>query len=201
MLSSSAAQLLFGEANKTGTGYLTRLVLPFPMVTSWSNQVVTSIECHKSVKDSLEKIFSEILAVYGLAKIKELGIDRFGGCFQYRNKVGKNSTSLSLHSWGIAVDLDPNRNLYSETSKTARFARPEYKRMIDIFYKHGWENLGVERNYDWMHFQIKSNTITSAVASAINALPGTASVKKKSLILLIALSVLAVIIYKKWVRN
>jgi hypothetical protein len=63
--------------------------------------------------------------VYGIEKIKALQLDDFGGCFNYRKMRG--GTQLSLHSWGVAIDLDPDRNLLKETSKTARFARPEYK--------------------------------------------------------------------------
>ena len=101
--------------------------------------------------DVLGNVFTEILEVYGLAKIQELGIDLFGGCFAFRAMRG--GSDYSRHSWGIAIDLDPERNQLKETNKTARFARPEYKPMIDIFYKHGFINLGVEKNYDWMHFE------------------------------------------------
>lgn len=134
--------------------YLTTLNLPFPLRLSWDKNVYTrKIQCHKLVVDRLELIFKDILEHYGLEKIKELNIDMYGGCFNFRKMRG--GSDYSRHSWGIAIDLDPERNLLHETSKTARFARPEYKAMIDIFYRHGFESLGREKNYDWMHFQIK----------------------------------------------
>ena len=134
--------------------YLTVLNLPYPMKLAWDKNVfVNKITCHKLVTDKLELIFKEILHYYGLEKIKELGIDIYGGCYNFRKMRGGND--YSRHSWGIAIDLDPERNLLKETSKTARFARKEYKPMIDIFYKYGFISLGREKNYDWMHFEIK----------------------------------------------
>ena len=134
--------------------YLTTLNLPYPMRLSWDKNVyVKKIQCHKLVVDKLELIFKEILEHYGIEKIKELHIDMYGGCFNFRKMRGGND--YSRHSWGIAIDLDPERNLLKETSETARFARKEYKPMIDIFYNYGFVNLGREKNYDYMHFQVK----------------------------------------------
>lgn len=145
----------YGKPNETGAGYLVRVKLPFPMRLAWETKtIVNYISCHKLIADKLIAALTEILQVYGLKKIQELGIDLFGGCFNYRKMRGGNA--WSLHSWAIAIDLDPARNQLKETSKTARFARPEYKAMIDIFYKHGFISLGREKNYDWMHFEIKN---------------------------------------------
>jgi hypothetical protein len=111
------------------------------------------MRCHKLVASNFTEVFKDLLEHYGLEKIQELGIDLFGGCFNFRQMRG--GSDYSRHSWGIAIDLDPERNQLQETKVTARFARPEYQPMIAIFYRNGFLSLGMEKNYDWMHFEIK----------------------------------------------
>ena len=153
MLKTNEILNKYGKPNQNGT-YLVSIKLPYPMRLAWDkNTKVNTMRCHKLVAQNFTNVFNDLLTHYGLAKIQELGIDLFGGCFNFRAMRG--GSDYSRHSWGIAIDLDPERNQLKETSKTARFARPEYKHMIDIFYKHGFVNLGVEKNYDWMHFEIK----------------------------------------------
>lgn len=141
----------YGKPNQAGT-YLDYAIIPFPLIIAWdTSHTVQSIRCHKLEVVNVEDIFNEILQAYGLEKIKALGINLFGGCFNYRAIRG--GSSWSRHAWGTAIDLDPARNQLHENKKTARFARPEYKKMIDIFESHGWLSLGRTRNYDWMHFE------------------------------------------------
>ncbi len=154
MITTSELIAKYGTPTETGSAYLVKIDLPYPMVLSWDKtSTVNSIRCHKLVADNFKAVFAEILQVYGLPKIQELGIDLYGGCFNYRKMRGGND--WSRHSWGVAIDLDPERNQLHENHTTARFARPEYKDMIDIFYKHNFQGLGREKDYDWMHHQIK----------------------------------------------
>lgn len=141
----------FGKPNEKGT-YLKTIEIPYKMRIAWDlDEYVSKIRCHKDIAEPLLAVFNDILEHYGEERIVELGIDLYGGCFAYRKMRG--GSSWSKHSWGIAIDLDPSRNKLKETSKTARFARIEYKEMIDCFYKHGFISLGREKNYDWMHFE------------------------------------------------
>ncbi len=141
----------YGIPNQAGS-YLASAKIPFPLVIAWDHsQTVSRIRCHKLEVVNVEAIFNEILQAYGLEKIKVLGINLFGGCFNYRAIRG--GSSWSRHAWGTAIDLDPEHNQLHQQGDSARFARPEYKKMIDIFEAHGWLSLGRLKNYDWMHVE------------------------------------------------
>jgi len=154
MMTTNEIVKKYGKPNETGEGYLTTILLPYPMKLAWDlDTKVTKMRCHKLAAEAFENVFNDLLAHYGMKEIERLGIDLFGGCFNYRKMRG--GSEWSKHSWGIAIDLDPARNKLKETAKTARFARPEYQPMIDIFYKNGFISLGIEKNYDWQHFELR----------------------------------------------
>jgi len=154
MITTSQLIKKYGVPSETGAAYLVTINLPYPMRLAWDKKVkVNRMVCHRLVSNKFLSVFNELLSTYGYDKIVELGIDLFAGCFAFRKMRG--GSDWSRHSWGVAIDLDSERNKLKETARTARFARPEYKQMIDIFYKHGFVSLGKEKNYDWMHFEIK----------------------------------------------
>ena len=140
----------FGQPGDTSN--FTTIQLPYPMRIAWDTKMtVNKVTVHKLAAPSLSRIFQEILAAYGLAEIQRLGIDLFGGIYNFRKMRG--GSDWSVHAWAAAIDLDPARNGLKQTKKTAQFAKPEYKKMNDIFYKNGWYGLGREQDRDWMHYQ------------------------------------------------
>lgn len=130
----------------------TMLILPYPMYLAWEPEtMVRKMSCHEKCADSLANILEEVLDVYGLKEIKRLRLDQFGGCLNVRKMRG--GSSWSIHSWGAAVDLDPDNNQLKWGKDKASFARPEYKPFWKAVANEGWVSLGKSKNYDWMHFQ------------------------------------------------
>lgn len=135
---------------------LTAITLPYPMRIAWDiSKKVTRIQCHQLIAPNLLAVFKDLLALYGEEKLVELGIDLFGGCVNFRHMRG-SKTKWSRHSWGIAIDLDPVRNSLNTPWKKAQFSKPEYEPMVDSFYKHNFYSYGKERDFDAMHFEIRS---------------------------------------------
>ena len=144
----------YGTPNEIGLGYLTTITLPYPMRLAWDLETkVTRMRCHNLVADKFLQVFKDLEQHYGYDKIVELGIDLFGGCFNYRKMRG--GSAWSTHAWGIAIDLDPARNRLRTPFSEANFSKPEYNVMHEIFECNGFENLGKTKGYDAMHWQIK----------------------------------------------
>jgi hypothetical protein len=133
----------------------TSLVLPYEMKLAWDlDTKVSKITCHEKVHDSLKRIFQKTLDHYGLETVQELRLDRFGGGLNVRKMRG--GSAWSIHSWGAAIDLDPDRNQLKWGRDKAFFARPEYEPFWKIVESEGATSLGRARNIDFMHFQFAS---------------------------------------------
>lgn len=129
--------------------------LAYPMRIAWDKtQIIRKFRCHQKVEASLERVFQKTLAHYGLSGVSKLGLDLFGGCYNFRKMRG--GKSWSMHSWGIAVDLDPERNQLKWTKARASFAKPDFLPFWRIVESEGFTSLGRKYDYDWMHFEATS---------------------------------------------
>lgn len=128
------------------------LELPYEMRLSWSpSERVRKIKCHLKVQESIHSILQATLSLYSLPEIQKLRLDVYGGCLNVRKKRG--GTTWSIHSWGAALDIDPDRNQLKWHKDKATLAGPDYEPFWEIVAREGWTSLGKSRDYDWMHFQ------------------------------------------------
>ena len=112
---------------------------------------VSTVRVHELIARHVEAAFKEIAEAYTPERIHVLGLDDYSGSFNHR--VTASGKSLSMHSWGIALDFAAGKNAYHQTRKTASLAKPECKKWWDIWESHGAVSLGRECDYDWMHLQ------------------------------------------------
>ncbi len=112
---------------------------------------VKTIRVHKVIADRVQAALKEVLAHYGLAEIKRLGLDQYSGSYNYRKSTG--GSTLSMHAWGIALDFAAEKNTYSMRKPQASLSKPDCEMWWKIWEKHGAVSLGRELNYDWMHLQ------------------------------------------------
>lgn len=110
-----------------------------------TNQIIHRVRAHKRVVDHLAMTLMECLA-RGVPKERL----KYGGSYQWRSK--RVSASLSTHTWGIAVDIEPTENpMGTRWVDDGKHLDP---RIIEIFEAQGW--FWGERfasGPDPMHFQ------------------------------------------------
>lgn len=137
---------------KIGTSNLVRLKLPYTMSLAWDRKVkINSILVHPIIREPLGRVLTGVCDNYTHEEIKSLGLDLFGGCYNYRAERG--GKEWSRHAWAIAIDIDPANNQLSWRADKARLDDPEYKMVRDLFRANGFVSLGELSNYDWMHFE------------------------------------------------
>jgi peptidoglycan hydrolase-like protein with peptidoglycan-binding domain len=158
-LESRDQQALIAFYGQPGNVKLVKVACPWPMHLTWDpSSKVKSISIHEKLGDSLTKILEAVHKHYGDTKLKELGLDRFSGSYNPRPMTGTDPPRPSLHSYGIAVDWDDDRNQYRWTRDKARMAKPEYRDWWQIWESEGWCSLGRVKDFDWMHVQAAKRT-------------------------------------------
>ncbi len=90
-------------------------------------------------------------------------IQRLGGTFNWRKIAGTNR--MSAHSYGIAIDLNPELGSYWRWHKgdPATFPRNDFPRqIIEAFERHGFIWGGKWYHFDLMHFEYRPELIHKA---------------------------------------
>lgn len=147
--SQSGVSKYYGKVGENQT----TLKLPYPMLIAWDKaKIVTKFSVHEKVHDSAKRCLERIANEYPDEDVRrKLGINLWGGCLNVRKMRG--GSAWSMHSWGIAIDFDPDRNQLKWGSDQARLAKKDCEMFWKIWEEEGWLSLGRSRNYDWMHVQ------------------------------------------------
>lgn len=118
---------------------------PWQLVAAWDTKLKLKIQVHRKCAESLKRVLDAIWERFGRseAEIRKARMHLFGGGFNYRLKRG--GSTLSMHSWGCAVDFDPERNAMGDATPAMD------RRVVEEFEREGWEWGGHWK--DGMHFQ------------------------------------------------
>lgn len=127
-------------------GNLVSIVPPYRMI--YDGKTIRTLRCHKKVSESLLRVLTNIKAVIPTAPDIADEAEDYGGCFNFRNKRG--SSTLSMHAWGAAIDLDADDNTFRDHWPMQADMPIE---IMECFAREGWISAGAFWGYDAMHFQ------------------------------------------------
>lgn len=99
--------------------------------------------CNKDIIGPLSMAFKALIDTGKVAELKT-----FDGCFNIRYQRGSR-TAASLHSWGIAIDVNAAWNGLGEEPQLS----PEF---VKCFTDNGFDWGGTWKRKDGMHFQLSN---------------------------------------------
>lgn len=100
------------------------------------------IYCNRDMIEPLSKAFHNLIQTGHVSELKT-----WDGCFNIRKKRGLSS--MSLHSWGIAIDVNAFENQLNQTPKLS----PGF---VKCFTDAGFYWGGNFKRKDGMHFELNS---------------------------------------------
>ena len=106
--------------------------------------ILGNVTCHRVMLPQLRAALQELVDS-GLGDLVDPG--DFGGCYAPRFIAGDPGKGLSLHTWGIAVDLNVQGNLRGTTGEIDR-------RVVEVFKRWGFAWGGDWSYTDPMHFEL-----------------------------------------------
>lgn len=130
----------------------TRIEIPFDMFLAWDKSYrCRTMTLHEKVAPSAERALQRVVQLYSPKERQDLGLHLFGGSLNVRRMRG--GKSYSMHSWGIAIDFDPERNQLSWHRPKARLSHGDAIPFWQAWEAEGWLSLGRARDFDHMHVQ------------------------------------------------
>lgn len=166
--SQSNVSSFYGKPDGTATWEAANLVsiIP-PFRVTYDGKPVRSIRIHRKCAASLRRVYASIWEAYDhdQTALDETGFTKFGGSYNFRKKRGGNS--LSMHSYGCAVDHDPAANAMGNPSPS--FAT--HPLILAAFAREGWEWGGdwTGKSRDGMHWQAATTGNHTAAARIARA--------------------------------
>lgn len=152
----AALNAFYGNPDANGDGSpdlkwqqdnLTTITPPYPMF--YDGKKVSKISCHKKIAEALLAALVKVKAITTAEERKQYGLDQFGGVFNFRRK--RNGTTLSTHSWAIAIDLAVALNGFGVKYGSQPDMMPA--KVVAAFEEQGATWGGLWSNPDAMHFQ------------------------------------------------
>jgi hypothetical protein len=125
---------------------------PYNMFWSWDLIMVRTITLHKKCAPAFLAALEGIRDEYSEFERKRLQLDRCGGGYNFRLMRGGNR--LSVHSWGAALDLAPEKNWLGRRYDEKLGMMP--MKVVSIFEKNGLKWGGRFQRPDAMHFEATS---------------------------------------------
>lgn len=130
----------------------TTIDIPFSMVLAWDKSITARrMTLNKKCAASALRVLQRVAEIYTEKERADLGLNLFGGSLNVRKMRG--GSSYSMHSWGTAIDFDPERNQLNWKAPKARLSHADAIPFWREWEAEGWVSLGRARDFDWMHIQ------------------------------------------------